>query len=152
MKKNILIVFILIMFVSISFGQRKVIKPVPNAQKAFVTKQLELLGLKVGKVSIIGENGFTALIKGFTFKTNALKQTKQFKSFSLKGTLKRITRNSKAIIDDNEKGIIVNNRNATGPVIINARNTKLIILQKELLGANFIIDDNEMPVGIIVNN
>ncbi len=156
MKKNILIVFILIMFVSISLGQRKVIrlKPLPDAQKAFVTKQLGLLGLKVGKVSIIGENGFVALIKGFTFKTNALKLAIPFKSFSLKGTLKRITRNSKAIIEDNKpaKGIIVNNRNATGPVIINAKNTKLLINKNQLLGANFIIDDNNMPTGIILQN
>ncbi|MCK4889576.1 MAG: hypothetical protein KAS97_06555, partial [Candidatus Aminicenantes bacterium] len=138
MKKNILIIFIISAFILTAFGKPPARRVEHNSPERFIAKQLSLLGLKVGKVSLVGENGFIAIIKGFTSKTNALKLTKPFKSFSLKGTLKRITRNSKAIIADNKptKGIIADNKNATGPVIINRRNTKLVINGKALLGAN----------------
>ncbi|MCK5004177.1 MAG: hypothetical protein KAS21_03770 [Candidatus Aminicenantes bacterium] len=144
MKKNILIIFIISAFILTAFGKPPARRVEHNSPERFIAKQLSLLGLKVGKVSLVGENGFIAIIKGFSSKTNALKLTKPFKSFSLKGTLKKLAFRS--------KGIIADNKDATGPVIINRKNTKLVINSKALIGANFIIDDNNIPTGIILKN
>ena len=169
MKKNILIIFMILAFILTTFGKPPNRRIEDNSPERFITKQLNLLGLKVGKVSIVGENGFiagedgiivgengfTALIIGFSSKTNALKLIKPFKSFSLKGTLKRLTLRSKGIIEDNKNAtgpVIINNKNATGPVIINNKNTKLVINGNALIGANFIIGENEIPKGIIFEN
>ena len=154
MKKNILIIFIISAFILTAFGKPPARRPgEPGISYQFITKQLGLLGLNVGKIMRRGDV-YEITIKSFSPKTNALKLNKPFKSFSMKVTLKRITPRLKGIIDDGKatKGIIADNKNATGPVIINRRNTKLVINGKALLGANFIIGDTGMPKGIIIKN
>ncbi|MEN8223081.1 MAG: hypothetical protein ABFR36_07455 [Acidobacteriota bacterium] len=153
MKKNILIIFTILAFSLAVFGNPPARRPgEPGISYRFITKQLGLLGLNVGKIMRRGDV-YEISIKSFSPKTNALRLNKQFKSFTLKVRLKRLKTLRRGDVTDNKtgkRGIIDDGRTSKGIIIINTKNTKLVLIKNELLGANFVIGDSGMPKGIIV--
>ncbi len=139
MKKSIIFFTILIMFASLSFERRRVIrfKQRVDPYKAFIKQKVELLGLKTGKINKIGDV-YIIIVNNFSPKTKALRLTKPFRSFSLKVRLLGM--------QPGRRGIIIVN---CKPVAIN-KNLKIVLSKKALLGLNFIVDTNNMPQGIVI--
>ncbi len=140
MKKNILIIFIILVFVITAFGKPPNRRAHDNIYSKFITQKLALLGLKAGKINKVGNN-YIVMVTGFLQRTNALKLTRSFKPFSLKVKLQGIKPDL-----NTRMGIIMEDKN---PKPVN-KNLKILIKKETLLGANFIVDDNDMPAGIII--
>ena len=158
MKKNILTIFIILSFVFTTFGKPPNRRAHDNIYEKFITQKLELLGMKAGKITKVG-NAYIIIVNTFSPKTNALRRTKPFRSFSLKVTLQGIkpdTNTKMGLVMEEKKmkpGLKGKRLNNTG--INPDLNTKMgVIMEDKKMKSDpnkkmgLIIEDKKMKSGL----